>query len=141
MPEEDLVSFADVMDMQRWNQRKLLKHLLRLYQVVQQNDAVRDVVALPRFGNLELINTELETLELGGLQAKLDRVVSGLSRKSPSDPFAEASPEPKRKRHKRRHVKNQSIQTSMNMVGTGTEDPLYCEKHHIEDFKEYYKKL
>ena len=67
MPEEDLVSFADVMDMQRWNQRKLLKHLLRLYQVVQQNDAVRDVVALPRFGNLELINTELETLELGGL--------------------------------------------------------------------------
>ena len=60
VPEEDLVSFADVMDVQRRSQRKLLKHLLRLYQVVQHSDAVKDVIALPRFGNLEIINTEID---------------------------------------------------------------------------------
>ena len=104
MPEEDLVSFADVMDMQRRSQRKLLKHLLRLYQVVQQSDAVKDVIALPRFGNLEIINTEIDSLNLAGLQGKLDRVVAGLSRKSPSDPFAEAADEPQ---PKRRQMANQ----------------------------------
>ena len=75
------MDFSDVMDPERWNQRKFLRHLLKLYQVMQESEEIKSKIALPRFANLELIEPEIEAIDLGPFREKIEGLVVGLSKK------------------------------------------------------------